>query len=115
MCAYGERRPSPRSIREWHLHAPYMLFRLVTIDMVWSNQMACFHTLSRLKVATRDGSSRDYPGMFRLVQAVNGYDLRFEIKNSTQNELGKERVISLMLHGDGLCAPYAHIPLGAHG
>ena len=76
----------PRSIREWHLHAPYMLFSLVITDLVWSNQMACFHTLSKLKVATRDGSSRDYPGMFRLVQAVNRYDLRFEIENSTQNE-----------------------------
>ena len=41
----------------------------------------------------RNGSLGDYHlGMFRLVQAVNGYDLRFEIDNSTQNELGKEHV-----------------------
>ena len=34
----------------------------------------------------RDGSLGDYLGMFRLVKAVNGYDLRFEIDNSTENE-----------------------------
>ena len=45
----------------------------------------------------RNGSSGvHHPGMFRLVQAVDGYDFRFEIDDSTQNELGEDRVSALL-------------------
>ena len=45
----------------------------------------------------RNGSSGNYHlGMFRLVQAVNGYDLRYEIEDSTLNELGNEHVSAFL-------------------
>ena len=51
---------------------------------------------TRSKVTRRNDSSGEYHlGMFRLVRVVNGYDFRFEIQNSTQNDVPGARTYRL--------------------
>ena len=119
MCTYGERNPSLRRIIEMHLHAPSLIHSVLNS---LSQIASCSHWLLVQAKTYPDDSllscrfvlspltSCD-PFRWLVSYSVEVWDREFSTEWIRE---GACKCISLMLLRDGLCSPYAHIPLGAH-
>ena len=97
MCAFGEYSPSPRRIIKMHLHAPFLihsafnfLYQIASRSHLPLVQAEHTQMIVSLAVVSSDHHS---PGVVQSDGLFHTLS-RFEIENSTQNELGGKMHVS---------------------